>query len=66
MTDGRGVLVRGCQPKAGTELFLKLRGSNSERIVLTGNDLRGAARIADVGPDVVEGALAELGNYTGQ
>ncbi|MHC4627871.1 MAG: glycoside hydrolase family 28 protein [Planctomycetota bacterium] len=66
LTDGRGVLVRGCRPRAGTGLFLKLRGAKSERIVLTGNDFGGAERTADVGPDVAKGALAELGNYKGE
>ncbi len=66
LTDSRGVLVRGCRPKAPSELFLKLRGARSERIVLTGNDLSGVGKIADVGPDVAKSALAELGNYTGE
>jgi len=66
LTDGREVLVRGCRPKAGTELFLKLRGARSERIVLTGNDLSGVGKIADVGPDVAKSALAELANYIGE
>jgi polygalacturonase len=66
LTDARGVLVRGCRPKAPTEPFLKLRGAKSERIVLTGNDLSGVRKIADVGPDVGKNALAELANYTGK
>ena len=66
LTDARGVLVRGCRPKAGTELFLKLQGAKSERVVLTANDFSGVRKIAKVGPNVAESALAELANYTGE
>ena len=58
--------MRGCRAKAGTELFLKLRGAKSERIVLTGNDFSGVGKIADVGPDVAKSALAEFANHFGE
>ena len=66
LTDARSVLVRGCRPAALTSLFLKLKGADSKRIVLTGNDLSGVGKIAEIDGDVAGNALAEFANYTGQ
>ena len=66
LKDARGVLVRGCRPETGTKSFLKLQGTTSERVVLTGNDFSGVAKIAEVGPDVAGSALKELANHTGE
>jgi hypothetical protein len=63
LTDSKRVFVRGCRPKAGTELFLNLQGSQSERVVLTANDLSGLRRIAELGPDVAKTALTQRANY---
>ena len=43
-----------------------MQGADSERIALTGNDLSGVGKIAGIGRDVAENALAEFANYTGQ
>ncbi|MHC4328666.1 MAG: glycoside hydrolase family 28 protein [Planctomycetota bacterium] len=67
LTDARGVLVRGCRPKAGSELFLNLQGAGSDRIVLMANDLSGVEKIFEKGPDVKRTALTQQSNYrTGQ
>ena len=66
LKDARGVLVRGCRPETGTKSFLKLQGMTSERVILTGNDFSGVAKIAEVGPDVAGSALKELANHTGE
>lgn len=63
LTDARGVLVRGCRPKAGSELFLNLQGAGSDRIVLMANDLSGVEKIFMAGPDVKGAALAQQSNY---
>jgi len=41
---------------------LKLQGSDSERILLTGNDFTGVQKIAETGRDVDKNALAEIAN----
>jgi hypothetical protein len=62
LADVREVFVRGCRPKAGTNVFLKLEGARSEKIVLTGNDLGGAANGVELSPDVPKTALSKLAN----
>ncbi len=66
LTDAKGVFVRGCRPRTGTELFLNLQGSQSERIVLMANDLSGASKIVEMGPDVAKTALALRKESQGQ
>ncbi|MHC4424541.1 MAG: glycoside hydrolase family 28 protein [Planctomycetota bacterium] len=63
LADVREILVRGCRPKAGTDVFLKLEGARSEKIVLAGNDLSGAGKVVERAPDVAKTALSELANY---
>lgn len=50
-------IISGCQPsmKAGT--LLKLNGDKSRNIALAANDLSGAAKSADVAPEVPKDAL---------
>lgn len=64
--DTRAALVRGCRPAAGTSLFLKLQGSQSERIFLTGNDFSGVEKIAETGREADKNALVEIANYVGE
>ncbi|MFB0554173.1 MAG: glycoside hydrolase family 28 protein [Phycisphaerae bacterium] len=66
LTDAKGVFVRGCRPRTGTELFLNLQGSQSERIVLMANDLSRVRKIVDIGSDVAKTALAQRANYPAQ
>jgi hypothetical protein len=66
LTDARGVLVRGCRPRMGTELYLNIQGSQSEHVVLVANDLSGVAKIVETGPDVGKTALTQLANYRTQ
>lgn len=63
MTDVKGIFIRGCRAKVGTNVFLELRGALSERVVLNGNDLGGAAEAVQRAPDVPKAALSGLGNY---
>ena len=62
LADARGVFVRGCRPKAGTNVFLKLEGARSEKIVLAGNDFSNAAQVVERSADVRKTALSELTN----
>ena len=66
LTDAKGVFIRGCRPRPGTELFLNLQGSQSERVVLMANDLSGVRKITETGPDVAKTALAQRANYRAQ
>jgi len=63
LTDVKGVLIRGCKPKVGTDVFLKLQGAQSDKVVLTGNDFSGANKVAEVSPDVPNRALSKLANH---
>ena len=60
--DTRRAIVRGCRPAARTSLFLKLQGSGSERIFLTGNDFSDVKKIAETERDVDKNALVEIAN----
>jgi len=60
LTDVKGVFVRGCRPRAGTNVFLKLQGAQSERVVLAGNDLSAVSKVAERGREVPETALSVM------
>ncbi|OHB75453.1 MAG: hypothetical protein A2Z25_06895 [Planctomycetes bacterium RBG_16_55_9] len=62
LTDARDTFIRGCRPKAGTDLFLKVDGTRSKGIVLTGNDFSNAAKIVERAPDVPTAAVSEIAN----
>jgi len=62
LTDVKGVFIRGCRPPAGTDVFLKLQGAQSEDVVLAGNDLSGVSSVAELALDVPETALSEMAN----
>ncbi|MBN2129960.1 MAG: hypothetical protein JW741_10710, partial [Sedimentisphaerales bacterium] len=62
LKDATGVLVRGCRPEAGTDLFLAVEGAQSKAIMLVGNDLAGARKVYETGPDVAETAVFEMMN----
>jgi polygalacturonase len=66
LTDAKGVFIRGCRPRTGTELFLNLQGPQSERVVLIANDFSSVKKIVETGPDVARTALAQRANYPAQ
>ncbi|MBU4459252.1 MAG: glycoside hydrolase, partial [Verrucomicrobia bacterium] len=53
----RGAVVRGCQPRAPGGTFVSLAGDATRDIALLGNDLSGAASVADIPPGVPKAAL---------
>ncbi|MBM3334726.1 hypothetical protein FJY63_08700 [Candidatus Sumerlaeota bacterium] len=59
LTGVRGALIRGCRPQVSGGAFLKLEGSETSNIVLTGNDLSGVGNVADVAGDVAKTALVQ-------
>ena len=62
LTDARNIFLRGCRPKAGTELFMKVDGEKSEKIFLTGNNFSDTAKVVERAPDVPNKAVSELAN----
>jgi polygalacturonase len=66
LNNAKGIFVRGCRPKAGTDLFLNLKGSQSKHVVLMANDLSGVGTIAKMGSDVPKTALVQQANYTAE
>jgi len=62
MTQTRGALIRGSSAPDGADPFLSLTGEKTERIVLTGNDLRRARRTVELGSNVPQDALTRLAN----
>lgn len=62
LKDAAGVLVRGCRPEAGTDLFLRIEGAQSTAIMLVGNDLAEAGKIYETGPEAAETAVFERMN----
>jgi hypothetical protein len=58
----KDVLIRGCRPKAGMDVFLRLEGSRSEGVTLVGNDLSGATKAVEQASEVPEKALFQMAN----
>jgi len=56
-TNSRNISIRNCRPRKGTELFLDLRGSQTENILLMSNDLSGIDQVSRSATDVPESAL---------
>jgi polygalacturonase len=62
LNNVKGAFVRSCNPKAGTDVFLKLQGPQCKRITLVGNDFSGVGTVAETSPDVPKESLAEIAN----
>ncbi len=66
LVQTRDAWIRGCASPSGTRAFLAVAGQESERILLSGSDLRGSERDVETGADVREGAVAVQGNVNGR
>jgi len=62
LSDAKNISIRGCRPKAGTDVFLEVQGAKSEGIVLTGNDFSGAEKVLVSGENVANTAVSQTGN----
>ncbi len=62
LTDVRDALIRGCRPAPGTGVFLKVQGTRTEGVTLTGNDFRGVKRGVEIDKDVPQAAVAQIAN----
>jgi hypothetical protein len=57
LAQARGVIIRGCQPRAKGGAFLKLTGDATRNVALIANDLDGVEQPDEIAPDVPAGAL---------
>ena len=64
LADVENVLVRGCMPAAGTEVFARLQGTQSAGVTLLGNDFRNVKKIVEADADVPQAAAAQMANRT--
>jgi hypothetical protein len=64
LTDARDVLIRGCRPQAGTDVFLRVQGSRTEGVTLMGNDFRGVKKVIEADDGVPQTAVAQIANRT--
>jgi hypothetical protein len=58
----REALIRGCQPRQGTDVFLTVSGTDSESINLMANDFSKIKRPLELKGDVPQASIAEIGN----
>ncbi len=64
LVDGREVLIQGCRPAAGTDVFLRLQGPRTEGVTLMGNDFRGVKKVVEADESVSDTAVALIANRT--
>ncbi len=61
-TNSRNIFIRNCRPPDSTELFLDLRGPQTENILLLSNDFSGVEEITRLAADVPKSALVLQAN----
>jgi polygalacturonase len=62
LTDVKDVLIRGCMPPPGTDVFLKVQGPDVEGVTLVGNDFGGVEKIVEVDGNVAPTAVIKMAN----
>jgi predicted deacylase len=65
-TNSQNVFIRNCRPPNGTELFLDLYGSQTDKILLMSNDLTRVEQVARFASDVPKAALVLQANHIDQ
>jgi polygalacturonase len=58
LSQVKDVFIHGCAADRGTGTFLKLEGDATEGVLLAGNDLTKAKKVAEAGAEVPAGALS--------
>jgi hypothetical protein len=64
LTDVRDVLIRGCRPRPGTDVFLEVQGPRTDGVTLAGNDFRGVRKVIEADAGVPQAAVAQIANRT--
>lgn len=62
LTEVRDVLIRGCRPAPGTDVFLKVQGARTTGVTLIGNDFQGVKKVVEADADVASAAIAQMAN----
>jgi hypothetical protein len=62
LNNVRDATIRGCVPRAGTDVFLKVTHASSDRIALMGNDLSRVRKRVGLGEGVRKESVVEVGN----
>lgn len=57
LADVRNVSLTGCRAPEGTRTYVRVEGSGSAQVRLTGNDLSGAKKAVELGGEVSRGAV---------
>lgn len=57
----RDALISGSRPRG--QLLLRLQGNKTDKVFLSGNDLSGVNKVAELAEDVSHKALIDRGNY---
>ncbi|MCX5646054.1 MAG: glycoside hydrolase family 28 protein [Phycisphaerae bacterium] len=64
LTEVRDVLIRGCRPRPGTDVFLEVQGPRTDGVTLAGNDFRGVRKVIEADAGVPQAAVAQIANRT--
>ena len=62
LADAKDVLIRGCMPPPGTDVFLKVQGPDVEGVTLVGNDFGGVGKIVEIDGNVAPTAVIKMAN----
>lgn len=52
LTETQNAYIRNCRPVAGTDLFLQLKGNQTDHIILQGNNFEQVKKVVEKGEDV--------------
>jgi hypothetical protein len=62
LADAKDVLIGGCMPPPGTDVFLKVQGPDVEGVTLVGNDFGGVRKIVEIDGNVAPTAVIKMAN----
>jgi len=63
LVDSRDIAIRNCHPPAGTDVFLKLGGAETNGISMYNNNFADVKTVCDRAPGVGESALIQWANH---
>ncbi len=62
LADVRDVVIRGCRPMPGMDVFVKVQGARTEGVTLLGNDFRVVQKVVEIDQGVPQVAVALIAN----
>jgi hypothetical protein len=63
LSDVKNILVRGCRPVVGTEVFLRVEDKRSSGVVLNGNDMIAVRTVVEFGDGVSKDVVSLIANH---